>query len=224
MSNITILKEIILTSEGPKVKHPNNELQRLHLRQGDLDGACGIYCLVMSLMVTTDKICRDSIECLNHIDGRTYAGKLIKLLENQRENAISKAGLFREGLDYAQLSSFIEGSFRGLVTCENHVNNSNMEVTKFVIAQLKLGNPVILGIIGPNLNHWVLGIGYEHSDSRTEKIFALDPGNANPILSPWNVLFELNSNKGRYPHNYLTIDMPSKVQFSEAFAIVRKNR
>ena len=76
VNELKILSKITITSEGPKVAGPDNTMDRLHFRQGDLDGACGLYCLVMALMLKTDKLSRDSIESLSQTnDGRTYAGK-----------------------------------------------------------------------------------------------------------------------------------------------------
>jgi|GEM_PF-5652811 len=53
MTKLIVIDPIDATHEGPSVPTLNsdNEFQLLHLRQGDIDGACGPYCLFMALMI-----------------------------------------------------------------------------------------------------------------------------------------------------------------------------
>ena len=53
MTKLIVIDPIDATHEGPSVPilNSDNEFQLLHLRQGDIDGACGPCCLFMALII-----------------------------------------------------------------------------------------------------------------------------------------------------------------------------
>lgn len=51
MTEIHVIDLIDTTHEGPAAMGTKGEEQQVHLHQGSLDGACGPYCLLMSLLI-----------------------------------------------------------------------------------------------------------------------------------------------------------------------------
>lgn len=50
---------------------------KVHLRQGDMDGACGPYCLVMAMLVR-GQLRRRQAKGLERVDSRSRYGRLMK--------------------------------------------------------------------------------------------------------------------------------------------------
>ena len=53
---------------------------KVHLRQGDMDGACGPYCLVMAMLVR-GQLRRRQAKGLERVDSRSRYGRLMKALD-----------------------------------------------------------------------------------------------------------------------------------------------
>lgn len=51
MAHITVINPIHATHNGPMAPGPSGLSQEIHLLQGSLDGACGPYSLIMSLLI-----------------------------------------------------------------------------------------------------------------------------------------------------------------------------
>ena len=78
------------------------EKQQVHLHQGSLDGACGPYCLLMSLLICglTDR----SAVLTSRYSRQTSIGKVLERIHKGQ-------GLFRDGTSLDELQDFIDGAF-----------------------------------------------------------------------------------------------------------------
>ena len=80
-ARIQVIDLIDTTHEGPCAYRSNGTEQieqQVHLVQGSLDGACGPYCVMMSLLIT-GLIDRREATLAHPLDGRTSLGKLFRL-------------------------------------------------------------------------------------------------------------------------------------------------
>lgn len=71
MRTISVLPQLQLIEKGVFI---GNEENLVALRQGDVDGACGPYSLLMAL-ITQNVLSREEVTDLNIQDGRTRLGK-----------------------------------------------------------------------------------------------------------------------------------------------------
>ena len=74
MATIQIIDNIRLSWKGLQTKDSNNQWGNVHKQQGDLDGACSIYSLVMA-MLCQKMITEEDIQILKSPARRTPKGR-----------------------------------------------------------------------------------------------------------------------------------------------------
>lgn len=197
--------------------------RKVHIRQGDMDGACGPYSLMISLMIN-EIITFDEVVDLNHHDGRTRLGKFLDKL-------FLFGSLVRQGTtmdDLYWLGDCFKNHPNGKVSVDFPKANTQREKAKTVISSLNMGEPVIIGLEWQGGDgHWCVAIGYEEVDGAVTKIFTLDPGYTYIPNSYWNGIIEVCNddgsikNSGRLSCNYLTADpsQETKCQINEIIQI-----
>lgn len=211
------MKHILINS---KLDIDQNELitnalednNTVFLKQGSLDGACGPYCLFMSLIIF-GIIDRNQAMSFWKVKRSTRFGNLIKQFEKH-------SSLFSEGTDLYDLESLLNSFSSELVT--NVLNSKGKKVLNFLIDELNLNKTVILGINGNGLNHWLLAIGYEKdSESDISKILCIDPS-AERLETYYNATISVAKplNKGRYPYKWLDYGTENEnIQFEHCISI-----
>lgn len=160
----------------------------LYLRQGDLDGACGIYCLLMAL-IACDLLTRSDI-------GR---------FSRMRGPAVHES--FFEGTDGADLARISETlAPRSRV---NHFVGAHAAVLMDAEREFGRGRAVLLAVEDRlrRYSHWVFLIGAQYTGfprGPTTALLALDPGSAGaePSLQPFN--WKLLLDNPRRGSRYLT--------------------
>lgn len=181
-------------------------------RQGDVDGACGIYSLLacLDLCGALNSHPSDAIE---KFDKRTRLGKALKTLGG---NDI----LFKNGLDLAEIQNFITAGYnKTLATKESEAKGK--KVLNFAVENIRQGHPTILGLRNATLDHWVVAAGVElfhdPDDEIVTKILLIDPSEEASHLCPWNNYLSIaQPAKGRYPY---CLSEGSYVMCEEALAI-----
>ncbi|HZW12163.1 MAG TPA: hypothetical protein VFF81_03095 [Noviherbaspirillum sp.] len=165
-----------------------------HLRQGDMGGACGPYCLMMCLMLI-GVVNRDEATSASQLDGRTAVGKLWTSFRDF-------PAFFTNGTSLEHLSELLT-VFQRRVDSER-TSGSGPSTRKFVHHHLKQNHPVILGINSEDFCHWIVAVGWEDADNDglPERFLVLDPGNDPSRLACWNAVIDLGSRYGRYPYPY----------------------
>ena len=134
------------------------------LRQGSMDGACGPYCVFMGLIIL-GIVNYNQATNLWLSKGTTKLGKLIKAL---REHDI----FIQNGTFVEDLERMLSQSFKKDVTTETN-SAGGRKVIDFTIASLKNNSPVIVGIRGKGIAHWLLAVGYEEKSDGVSKLFFL---------------------------------------------------
>ena len=201
-------------------KSLKTENRLIHLQQGDLDGACGPYSLMMALLAYGAITRKDAINLwLGKIKTSTKFGKVVSKLDV----------LLRNGTEPEHLEEIFEAikAYSQLNKLTNRARLQNLNLTKVEVrgrrlfhkikASIDLGLPMIVGLKwGKNSGHWVAAIGYQsfkkdHTDalasSKMESILVLDPGARFSSTSAWNGVLSIFPQNGPLPFQYWTDDM-----------------
>lgn len=162
----------------------------VHFQQGDLDGACGVYCLLLALIR----------------GGLLTKRKALALFE--------RTSLLEGDFACAVRQRYFEGTTPAMLK-EYSMHFPNVELLSIparslprairkVKSHLDGGQSVLVWVTGVGLEHWTLVVGY-HCIARSgrEKIgslLALDPSEPSAGLHPNNAWFELpnDTRPGRY--------------------------
>lgn len=189
MGTFHVLKNLTVSGDGPVT---GEEL--VHLRQGDLGGACGPYCVMMCLLLV-GAIDREEATSSSCLDGRTPAGRLWA-------NFRDFPAFFPDGTSLDHLVELLT-TFQHHVDVES-MSGSGLSIRKFVYQHLKLDHPVILGINSEDFHHWIVVVGWEDTDHDgiPERFLILDPANDAGRVACWNAVIDLGSTYGRYPYPY----------------------
>jgi hypothetical protein len=219
MTKLIVIDPIDATHEGPQVPvmDSDEEFQLLHLRQGDIDGACGPYCLFMALMICGAARREEITGSPNNIHGNTRLAKAFKLMEEY-------SALFKHGTQMEDLEHFVNKTYKKKVKTELCLDRG-VSLRPFIEKHIKLNHPVILGLDwGGNDGHWVLVIGLEYlvDDSGQETLWrflVLDPMEPASKVCAWNSVIEATGSGGKYPFVWWK-DYDVKVQFDEGMALM----
>ncbi len=200
--------------------------RKVHLRQGDAEGACGPYCVFMGLMMLglADR------EVITDFGGGTGTERQHKLLQ-----ALEKGhrALFRRGTDLGQLKDLIEENYKRGLTLELP-ELAGKACRLFIEEEVLAGNPVIVGIEGEGPSHFVLAVGVrrraiEGGASRVDRLLILDPSSPAPRASAWNgMISAVATVKGIYPYAWWSSqddepkNVPKNVALFGALSLRRK--
>ena len=147
--------------------------QLIHLHQGDMDGACAVYSLMMGLLTIKALRRNDVMPSTTH-NGRTAKGRLVK-------EFLEKHGLVRDGYVLEALVNSFNSAARKLADCTYYCIYDDCyprERGFFDCIKEALDDdlPVEIGYsYGKDSGHAVLVIGYDETKTKVN-FFCLDPG------------------------------------------------
>lgn len=212
MATIQIIDNIRLNWKGLQTKDSNNQWGNVHKQQGDLDGACSIYSLVMA-MLCQKMITEEDIQILKSPDRRTPKGKFLY-----------EQGLVHDGYNYTALAREInEQPFEIIATHKRPRSNANrIELIEQFISQ---NIPVIISTDFNGGTHALLAIGIETNEHDIiTKIFCFDPGASAPKVSQWNCFIDVSKEGDtHYPFYYVTEIDSYKVTLNDMLIIELKH-
>ncbi|WP_404440043.1 hypothetical protein [Stutzerimonas chloritidismutans] len=181
----------------------------VHLRQGELDGACGPYCLVSGL-ITLGLMGRDDVMRNMHSwKGSSRHGRFRDAL--YAFGTFTSEGTF--GGDLLWLTDFYKRA--GLQAC--HIEGNKQQVFERLAVGIESGELPIVGVQWAGGGaHWMLVVGYQGTetdgDFQLTHLLCLDPGQEGPRASLWNAVVEVldgtgaSVNKGRMSSNFWGMD------------------
>ena len=215
MRIIHVIDIVDASHEGPMSIGPSGKSQVVHLQQGDVDGACGLYCLFMSLL-TLGLVDRAILQNLSY-DKRTAIGRVMQRIE-------TLPGLIIDGTDLDDLRKILQGAFSRQINIEG-LDDSGSKIRDFVEVHIEKNHPVILGLEFRNGGHWVLVIGLEYvvdqdCNKKLNRFLILDPDAPLSKVSAWNGVINASGSGGKYPYVWWKADR--KVGLDQAIAIYRK--
>ena len=207
MKTIHIIDKLVLEQDTLCAKGANGRLQPVHLRQGDMDGACAVYSLMMAMLTCGIINRKDAMGLYKRIDGRSSLAKLLKQLTLQDK----KEGLVREGLYLDWVNDVATHTFtKEMGTSYSDSINDIKEITHY----LDGNDPVVIGATFRKKDggHALVAVGYESYNDVVTKIFCLDPGFPLPDCSYWNAIIHVNCNSAKeYKHTYMPTGRDIKI-------------
>lgn len=189
-----IINKIKLGKDGLVVKGTK---RLVFLRQGDLDGACAVYSMLMCLMMEK-AVTRKEISLSNESpDGRESIGRLIKTF-------MTSQGLLRKGYELNDLAVDLQHAYKRKITTEYFSKDNGDNLLQEILAALDAEKPVELGYMYRRSGgHAVVAIGYKKENDST-LLFCLDPGHPLYDGMYWNnvLCVEGEEIKGFNTYNY----------------------
>jgi hypothetical protein len=174
----------------PSSRHESGE-QQVFLQQGDLDAGCGIYCLLMAMMIRTGLRRSKATRVLRWPRSPlTYSGQdLATRIFTGGSEALELAMLAREVQDGVVMRIF---------------SGSHSSVLQSVQAEIESGNPTLLNVHDrwQRHRHWVVVTGIEYlchpsgpARETASALLALDPAQRSgaPQLRAFNWRLELST-------------------------------
>ena len=203
MNRMTVSPWLSVSPFGPTTQAHFQGEDLIHLRQGEMDGACGPYCVAMAL-ITLGVMTRDEATLLHQYDGRSRLGRF-------RDTMLSFGALISSGTTDFEVGWLVECFSRAGVIAEPFEISARRKTTVKKIAE-SIDNgrvPIVMVEWDGGEAHWVLVIGYqghETSDGELQitHLLCLDPSNESPKVSLWNAVIEVFTedgetvNDGRY--------------------------
>jgi hypothetical protein len=224
MNVMNVMPQLSLSLHGPV----NKEGDLVHFRQGDLDGACGPYSLLMAL-VTNGVIGRDEASWMSLSDGRTRLGKFSNRLREF-------GGLIGNGTNSLDLD-WLSSCFGREISTEFFTGNTRAIVSKSLQAVQK-GRASILRVEWPGGGaHWLLIVGYQGRVIQSEEneqavqcthLLCLDPFVEAPVVSLWNAVIEVQDengaviNQGPLPSNHWQTGEETRCKITGGLMIIKR--
>ncbi len=202
------------TAKGPSaLLRSTGTLQQVHLRQGDMDGACGPYAVIMGLLAL-GLVDRDEVTGTHRLDGRKRYAKLWRCFSD------AKDPLLRRGTDLDELREALEQSFPSLLQV---VPAKSRGAGLFKWAQLLIEEnvPAIVGFDWQGGGgHAALVVGYEcDHEGKTDSLLLLDPGAAPPRVTVYNATIRNVGRRGTWPYEYMADGESHLVSLDSAIAL-----
>ena len=183
MAEIKIIDKVILTKDGLMVKGTK---QVAHLRQGELDGACAVYSMMMCLVI--EKIIKRNIITNVRESPRrnTSDGRLIS-------HFLEKQGMVIKGYELKILKDELQSAFRKKVT-PYYYSADEHDLPAVIKEAIDSNKPVEIGFSRKRQNgHAVVIIGYKEEKDKTI-FYCLDPGYPIEECQIWNNVLEVDLN------------------------------
>ena len=215
---IKIIKDLDITALGVSVF--NRKWQPVHLQQGEMDGACAVYSMMMNLLILK-VLTRNQVVNLNTtFKGNTAKGRLFK------EFFVTE-GLCRDGFYFSEIKEKLSHSFAKEVTSSALQYTASLSDQTSFVEELRTAidsdTPLITALSFKGGAHAVLAIGYEEQKDVVKKIFCLDPSYAISPTSFWNGVIILNEGEGKYSHQYITDKDEDYINVCESLNIKKNN-
>lgn len=205
MNRMFVSPWLSVSPNGPVTCAHSHAHDYVHLRQGEMDGACGPYCVVMTLIML-GVMSREQACSLDRADGRTRLGRF-------RENLMVFGALVSEGTDDFDVSWLVDVFKRvGVLTDVLEAAPRRKITIRNIADAVDYRKIPIVGVDweGGQTGHWLLVIGYQgyQADDDDElqitHLLCLDPTSEAPRVSLWNAVIEVFTeeggavNEGRY--------------------------
>ena len=165
---------------------------RVFVEQGDLDGSCAVYSLMMMLILHQKLDWEDLID-----KGRAKENAFVESI--QRHFLFGFNGYYRGGHTLNSISNRLNQCFGEKLsvafTTKPGKNNSisRRRLHQKIRAQLDSKKPVLLGYHGEGgKGHALVAIGYKRESRDRLRLFCLDPSQRIPFMSIWNNVIDLD--------------------------------
>lgn len=192
MFTAKFIKNIFLDKECIKAIGRSGKLTRVFAQQGDLDGSCGIYSLMMML------IFHQKLDWEDLIDNER--AKDCEFVDNiQRYFLYGLNGLCYGGDKLQNISDRVNQCYCGYLsevfTTESDSLNTIGRRTLHLLIEKYLyeRKPVMIGYSKPSgPGHALVAIAYRREAKNRLRLFCLDPSHRLPFMQLWNTVIDLD--------------------------------
>lgn len=213
MRTIEIINSLRPNQKGLLTRDGRGRWIRVHHKQGDMDGACAVYCLMMNLLIL-GYISEEDISIYQVADKRTKRGKFIShFLEEQ--------GLIRAGYSFSALVKELRFLCGDLNVQRRNPRKADDRIT-LITNCIEDDMPVVISVdFEKGGGHALLAVGIElDSEQNIDKILCLDPGAESPIYAEWNCFIDVSKGNGKeFPFSYVTKEECNKVMLGDMILI-----
>lgn len=199
----------------------NRTWQKVALKQGDMDGACAVYSLMMYLIFLRVLTYTQIINLNTKFKGQTSKGRLFK-------EFFEKEGLCRNGFYFSTLVDKLRHSFSKMVFAVSDSYNSSVsdqsKAIKTVKEAIDANTPIMIAeVFKGGGAHAILVVGYELRNDKVSKLFCLDPGYPIADYSYWNTVIRLNDVIGNtYSHTSISDKQMIPIYIDETLRITKR--
>lgn len=185
-------------------------------KQGDLDGACATYSVVMNLLILGVISEKDTHINAEHKTRTTK--KLFKVFCNDY-------GMHRNGQTYFKIRKMLKESISTLVTTDHKLTTGSKSV-EFIQKTLNERIPIVISI-GDGSDDWghaMLAIGYEENEKgNVSKILCLDPaGDYIHGRKRWNAEIQITPKQYKLKTVWSGIKTTKIVTLEDVIVITKK--
>lgn len=217
MANIFINSNLKLGRLGLQVKDADGTWVKLHHRQGDLDGACGVYSTIMGLLAI-GYISYEEVKVMNSPDKRGKKGQMLsQFLEQQ--------GMIRDGY-FTRTSAQDIRDYCDDLDVKVHYKGEN--ILGYIHDSLIEDQAVVVMVQSKSFCHYVLTVGFEYekyddgSDIIT-KILCLDPDDDLDKSNYRNCVIDMKKElSDEFTCLYVTRNLTDKVRINNIMTINNK--
>lgn len=212
MITIEIIDKVRFNRNGVECKDASGKWIRAHYRQGDLDGACGVYSLTMTLLIL-GYLSEEEVSIENDtLDLRKTRDRFLSHFYEQQ-------GFIRKGYTSICLRRDISRLCPELYVKRYNPENPSKTIER-IYQYLSRNLPVIISTRFSDGGHFLVAIGAEFdSDNKIKKILCLDPGSPLPKYAPWNCCITTEHCRGKYPYWCISEDNCYKVIIDDLIVI-----
>lgn len=187
----TVVSALKLVDGRLMCKGKSGRMYSVFKKQGDLDGACAIYSVIMNLLI---------LGTINGSDTELEAKHNNPDTKRLFHEFCERYGLHREGHYFDEIKRMLSKSFGKVVKVappSDTINMASVDVISQTI--LKYDIPVVMQVTG----HAMLAVGVELENDVTTKILCLDPNGdyMNRTNKRWNAEVQIIRD-GRTTYKY----------------------
>lgn len=192
MFTAKFINNFFFDGKGLRAIGPRGNLTRVFAQQGDLDGSCSVYCLMM-MLIFHKKLDWENLTNNERAEENAFVERI------QHHFLHSLNGLYLGGLAIDDLSEKLNLCFgQNLSKVFSTMPGSLYPVTRRELhlkirAQLDARKPVLLGFHRKSgTGHSVVAVGYRREAWNRLRLFCLDPGHKLLFMQVWNNVIDLN--------------------------------
>jgi len=192
MFTAKFIKNLVYNGETIRAIGRSGSPTRVLAVQGDLDGSCSVYCLMMMLIFHQKLDWEDLID-------RERAKENAFVDTIQRHFLFGLNGLYRGGHSFKSISNRLNQCLgmnlsEVFTTCPGKTHSiSRRRLHLKIKVQLDTKRPVLLGYQREGgKGHALVAIGYRWESKHRLRLFCLDPGHSLPRLQVWNNIIDLD--------------------------------
>jgi len=192
MFTAKFIKNIFLEAESIKAIGRSGKKTRVFAKQGDLDGSCTIYSLMMML------IFHQKLDWEDLIDGeRAKDFEFVSRIQHEFLHGLN--GLCTRGYKLREISDRANKCF-GSKICETYTTEPDTPNTvsrsilqEMIRMYLDDRQPVMIGYSKPSgPGHALVAVAYRREAWNRLRLFCLDPSHGVPFMHPWNTIIDLD--------------------------------